>query len=257
MESVDWNAEVYHRVSEPQFRWGQAVLAELELQGGEVVLDAGCGSGRLTALLCERVSRGRVIALDGSQAMLDQAKATLARFGDRVSLVQADLGALELSLGVDVVFSTATFHWIQDHDALFAGLARSTKPGGQLHAQCGGKGNLTGFHALAARVAQRAPFAEHLAGAFSPTYFAGVEETRERLANAGWEPTLVRLVDAPTPFPDAASFATFVAHVILRYHLAALPEPLRQPFLDGLLRETGGAYSLDYVRLDLRARRGA
>ncbi len=63
----EWDAETYDAVSDPQFNWGMEVLDRLELRGDEAVLDAGCGSGRVTAELARRLPRGRLIAVDGSR----------------------------------------------------------------------------------------------------------------------------------------------------------------------------------------------
>src|ERR1043166_4388375 len=128
----DWDAATYDRVADPQTRWGTAVLDRLPLRGDEAVLDAGCGSGRVTELLLDRLPRGRVVALDGSPSMLDQARRRLGRFGDRVTYVEANLGQpFELPGGeVEAILSTATFHWIADHDALFRNLAAVLRSGG-------------------------------------------------------------------------------------------------------------------------------
>src|SRR5438045_5843592 len=133
----DWNANAYDRVADPQARWGATVLERLPLDGDERVLDAGCGTGRVTALLLERLPRGRVVALDGSPSMIEEARRRFA--GDaRVELVTADLARpLPLAAAVDAVLSTATFHWIADHGALFRNLAAVLRPGGRLCAQCG------------------------------------------------------------------------------------------------------------------------
>jgi len=119
------------------------VLDRLQLQGDERVLDAGCGSGRVTELLANRLPGGRVVALDGSPSMIDAARERLAPFGDRIEYVVADLGqALPIDGTVDAILSTATFHWVPDHDALFRNLAAVLRPGGWLVAQCGGYGNI-------------------------------------------------------------------------------------------------------------------
>lgn len=253
----DWNAEVYHRVSEPQFRWGLKVLDALDLRGDETVLDAGCGSGRLTELLVERLPRGHVIAADLSEAMLARARATLARFGPRVSFRAVDLADLRLQDACDVVFSTATFHWVLDHPALFRGLHRALRPGGRLHAQCGGEGNLARFHALALGVAGQAPYAPHLAAVGNLWNFAGVGETRERLRAAGFAPTVLELVPAPTPFASRGAFREFIDAVVLRHFVALLPAELKDPFLDAVCdasERSPEPHQLDYVRLELRAR---
>ena len=139
---VDWDARTYDRVAAPQEEWGREVLARLELAGDETVLDAGCGSGRVTRLLCERLPEGRVIGVDGSPSMIEHARENLAEFGDRVELIVSDLLALELPDPVDAIFSNATFHWILDHERLFQRLFAALRPGGVLEAQCGGKGNV-------------------------------------------------------------------------------------------------------------------
>jgi trans-aconitate 2-methyltransferase len=258
MTTPDWQAETYHRVSEPQWMWGQKVLADLALEGDETVLDAGCGTGRLTALVLERLPRGRAIALDASPAMLDVARRELARFGDRVEYLQADLGALALDGVADVVFSTATFHWVKDHEALFRGLARALRPGGRLHAQCGGAGNLDRSHARAHALMGESPFAPYFAGWQDPWNFAGPELSGTRLRASGFVEIKAWIEPAPTRFADAAAYQEFVRTVILRHHLAALPPALQQRFLD-LTTEAAAQddppFTLDYVRLNLRARR--
>jgi trans-aconitate 2-methyltransferase len=250
----DWNAEVYHRVSEPQFGWGKKVLDALALRGDETVLDAGCGTGRLTALLVERLPRGRVIASDASEAMLAKAKETLAPYGERVSFLRADLAKLELEAACDVVFSTATFHWVMDHPAMFKGLHRALRPGGRLHAQCGGFGNLRGAVERAKDVGASGPWASALAGFKDQKNYATVEETTERLRTAGFTPQRVELVPAPTPFATPEAFKEFCGVVVLRNFVAQLPQEQRMPFLDAVT-EKSPRLELDYVRLEIRATR--
>src|SRR5687767_10825160 len=140
MPPRDWNAAAYERLSAPLEAMGRDVLDRLVLRGDETVLDAGCGTGRVTAVLAERLPRGRVIAVDGSAAMVREARARLP--ADRVEVREADLLELELDSPVDAIVSTATFHWIGDHDRLFARLHAALAPGGRLVAQCGGAGNV-------------------------------------------------------------------------------------------------------------------
>jgi len=252
MATVDWNADSYHKVSEPQLRWGLEVMSNLQLNGDEHVVDAGCGTGRLTAHLLQRLPRGRVTGLDVSEPMLEKARAEL---GPNVALHAVDLGSLTVALDADVVFSTATFHWIPDHDALFKGLAGLLKPGGRLHAQCGGLGNLQGFLRLASEIANTAPYSEFVGGFAYPTYFADPKDELPRLAAAGFVDAKAWLKDAPTPFKTADDFRAFVSTVVLRHALALLPHDLGQRFLDEVVQHSAPAFSLDYVRLELRATR--
>jgi trans-aconitate 2-methyltransferase len=253
----DWQAETYHRVSSPQQAWGEKVLSALELVGNERVLDAGCGTGHLTARLLERLPEGHVIALDASPAMLDVARRELARFGERVSFVQRTLAKDELPAGLDVVFSTATFHWVLDHDALFASIARALVPGGRLHAQCGGAGNLERAHELVQTVSTRPAYRSHFVGMSEPWLFADVSATERRLSAAGLVDLNVSLEPAPTPFANVESYAEFMGSVVLRPFLARLPDPLQPQFVAEICElavERDPPLVLDYVRLNLRAR---
>ena len=125
MATHQWDAQTYDRIADPQTRWGATVLDRLELRGDERVLDAACGTGRVSEQLLERIPRGKLVALDGDAAMIAEARGRLARFGEQVEFVVADLlDPLPIGGGpVDAGFSTAAFHWIKDHDRLFANLA--------------------------------------------------------------------------------------------------------------------------------------
>ena len=241
----EWDAATYDRVADPQHRWGLAVLDRLALAPGATVLDAGCGSGRVTEALLERHPDATVVALDHSTAMVDGARGRLARFGDRVRFVVADL-ARPLPDGarrVDAVFSTATFHWVTDHDALFAHLGEALVPGGVLVAQCGGAGNLARVDAAIAEVG--APPRSWLR-------YAGVGETVARLRASGFEPTAVWLAPEPATFDDDEVFRAFLRTVTLRGHLAALAPDRREPFVEALAARLPDR-TLDYVRLNIDA----
>jgi trans-aconitate methyltransferase len=253
---ASWDAEAYRRVSLPQQAWGRRVLDRVALDGDERALDGGCGAGLVTALLAERLPHGRVIAVDRSQAMLAAARRELGRFGARVQLVRADLSSVALARPVDLIVSTATLHWILDHDRLFANLFALLAPGGRLVAQCGGGANVARLHRRALDwMAAHAPGAAFR----EPWFFADAGSTAHRLAAAGFVDVETSLEPAPTPFPDADTFREFITKVVLRDHLAALPDdPSRAALLDHLVALTARddpPLTLDYVRLNLSARR--
>jgi trans-aconitate methyltransferase len=123
--------------------WGETIVARLDLRGDETALDLGCGSGRLTELLAERLPRGRVIAVDRSANMLAQARERMAPlFGQRVEYLQCSLDDLDLEQTAELAFSNAALHWIRDHPRLFRAIFRALAPGGRLIAQCGGGSNI-------------------------------------------------------------------------------------------------------------------
>jgi trans-aconitate 2-methyltransferase len=243
----EWDAETYDAVSDPQFSWGMEVLGRLELRGDETVLDAGCGSGRVTAELAKRLPAGHVIAVDGSEAMI--AKAT-ARLGDGVSYLVADLSTLELEEPVDLVFSTATFHWILDHDRLFERLRAALHPGGRLVAQCGGEGNVAEHARVIATVAARPEFAGHFGEMTGIWNFASAEETESRLRQAGFSGVSCWLEPRPVKPEQPLEFTSTVT---LGPLLARLPQQQRRPFAEAILEESEQPLVLDYVRLNIEA----
>ena len=251
---ADWDAAVYHRVSAPQFAWGQEVLQRLVLRGDECVLDAGCGTGRLTALLPERLPRGRVVAMDRSRDMTRRARQHLPR---TVAVVQADLLALPFRAAFDVVFSTATFHWVLEPEWLYAGLLPMLVPGGRLHAQCGGAGNLARLHARVHAQMHSARFAARFADWRETWRFLSPDEATAHLSAGGFTQVHASLRQAPTPFDSRQAYAEFVEVVVVADYLSRLPEPSdRAAFMEALLDAAAAddpAYTLDYVRLDLTA----
>jgi len=240
----DWDAATYDRIADPMTRWGRAVLDRLPLQGHERVIDAGCGSGRVTERLCERLPDGSVIALDLSFAMLVEARRRLEGFGDRVSFVRADLARTLPLPPVDAVFSTATFHWVRDHDAMFRNLAAVLRPGGPLAAQCGGAGNIERVHAAAK--------AEGVD--VDATHFATAADTEQRLRAAGFGDVKCWLQPEPTTLAPGEPLETYLRTVCLRRHLEVLAEADRTPFVQAVARRMGEPV-IDYVRLNILARR--
>ena len=243
----DWDADTYDRVSNIQLGWGLEVLERLDLEGHETVLDAGCGSGRVTLEIAQRLSTGRVIAVDSSASMVAKARAALGP-GARVEV--ADLSELDLGERVDAVFSNAVFHWIADHARLFERLHAALRPGGRLVAQCGGAGNLDVFLAHVHDVSAQAPYAEHLDG-WALWHFPTAEQTAQRLAGAGLtevECWLERRAMQP------AEPGAYVRAVNLGAHLERLPVQLREPFVEAVLARVPAPLTLDYVRLNIDAR---
>ena len=256
----EWDAESYHRVSGPQAAWGRRVLSRLTVRGDEHVIDAGCGTGRLTGELMRMIPQGRLVAIDRSWNMLLTARANLRpAFGARISFARVELPMMPFQASADLVFSTATFHWVRDHATLFGQILQSLRPGGRLFAQCGGGPNLAGAHRLAEAVMRREPFAEHFRTWAGIWEFSTAELAAERLRAAGFVDVATSIEPAPTTLVDEASYREFVKTVIYNPHLERLPDAaMRARFIGeitNLARAVDPPFTLDYWRLNLEGRR--
>lgn len=218
-----WDAATYEQVAAPQRAWAREIIARAALQPGELVLDAGCGGGGVTQQLLE--AGARVIAVDGDAAMVEQARSALPA---DVPVLHQDLLELDVPEPVDVVFSCAVFHWITDHDALFAKLHAALRLGGRLVAQCGGEGNIARvIDALGERPGR--------------WLYANGADTEHRLRAAGFTDVHAWLEPKPTYVDD---METYVATVMLHGQPDAR---------EAAKRAAAQLDHLDYVRLNITA----
>jgi trans-aconitate 2-methyltransferase len=243
-ERTEWDAATYDVSSGPQQSWAADVLGRLDgLAPDAIVLDVGCGTGRVTEQLLARVPAGRVLAIDASQAMVDLAR---ERLGNRAAVWCQDVLELELDEPVDAIVSTAALHWVPDHDRLWQVLAGALRPGGWLEVQCGGSGNIARVReAIDAVASDGYPALE----GWSPWVFATTEETDARLRAAGFEQIRCWLHDEPT---EPADLEAFVRTSILAAHFARLAPDRRELFAVAVLARV--RLPLDYVRLNISAR---
>jgi trans-aconitate 2-methyltransferase len=248
MTPHEWDGKTYDAISKPLELNGRDMLERLELRGDETVIDAGCGSGRVTEALVERLPNGHVIGVDGSAGMIDAAR---ERLGNDVELIVSDL--CELDLGgrqVDAVFSTAVFHWLPDHERLFKHLHSLLVGGGQLVAQCGGTGNVAELDAAIHAVETRNAYREYLDG-WWPWNYVSAEETATRLTRAGFSEVSTELVQAPAPYDELLGWLRTNA---LSAHQLRVPEELREDFVQDVYAEMDEEVGVSYMRVNIDAR---
>jgi trans-aconitate 2-methyltransferase len=255
----EWDADEYEKLSGPQTRWGVEVIERLVVRGDEAAIDAGCGTGRVTELLLAKLPEGTVLAIDGSRAMVQAARRRFA--GEpRVRVERQDLLTFEVEERVDLIFSTATFHLIWDHERLFENLARALKPGGRLVAQCGGEGNIFRATSATRETMGEERFGDYFVGWEDDKYYADAGITARRLEAAGFEEVETWLHDEVAAFDSVDELARFLRTVVLGGHLEKLPEEERAPFAARVAEKVAGVDgrpALDYVRLNMMARRSA
>ena len=256
--SREWDANSYHQVSDPQLSWGKKVLSRLNLRGNEVLMDAGCGTGRLTGELLERLPNGFVVGVDLSQNMLTTARDSLSpEFGLRACFVAADLQDLPFERSFDGIFSTAAFHWVPDHRRLFRSLFHALRPGGWLRAQCGGGPNLARLRERMDALMTSPKYARFFPGFRNPWVFNDAPTAANLLRKAGFVEVETSVEEAFTLLESAEAYSEFIRTAVFRIHLPRISEPsLRAEFVAEMVRQAGHdtpPYSLDYWRLNLSA----
>jgi trans-aconitate 2-methyltransferase len=241
----DWDAATYDRLPIPMTGWGLEVLDRLRLHGDERVLDAGCGTGQVTEALRQRLPRGHVIALDASPSMI---AAAVERLGaDRMTYLTHDLMDPIPIDPVDAILSTATLHWVPDHDRLFANLAAVLRPRGQFAAQCGGWGNLERVNAAAEKAAGIDLLATKV--------YATPEETWTRMEAEGFVDIETWLTEAPVELPPD-ELEPYLRTVILSGEVARHSPEQADELVHAVAVELGEP-AIDYVRLNILARKEA
>lgn len=263
-----WDAKTYDEVSQlVQYRWGQQILEWRKWSGDEIVMDAGCGSGLLTKLLAQKVSRGKVYGVDIDSNMIKQARRNLKGL-ENIELVQSHVAEVKLPTKLDVIFSNAALHWVHDHTKVFQHfwemLKHDSNKRAQLIIQCGGYGNLRRILTLLHRVMGLNEFREYFGNMNCPWYFAKPDDTRILLEKIGYINTKVHLHNDRVILTNRETYSRFVKTVILKPFLEHLPDDkirnrYLRLFLDEVEKSSNGInkskmlWSLDYVRLNIIA----
>jgi trans-aconitate 2-methyltransferase len=254
MCASEWKPETYHELSDPQFAWSDSVLNRIPSLATERVIDLGCGTGRVTSKLLQKLPTAVVIANDKSPEMLSQAKRFLSGFGDRVSFLAADMSQLPFQQYFDGVFSSAAFHWVPDHDRLFRSIFTALRNGGWLEGQCGGEGNLRRLQTRVGKISKKAS----TRGQQTFVHYESAQSTMQRLSDAGFSDVHAWLEPSPAVFKDESAYRRFVSEIYLRSVLPELTEAARNKLAEDLgeiSRKDEVPFSLDYVRLNISAKK--
>ncbi len=167
-----WNAADYANHSSAQVKWGQENIAKLNLRGNETVLDIGCGNGKLTFALAQKLPGGCVQGVDSSVAMIRFAKKSFPSSAmANLSFKVCDASRLTFSNKFDIVVSFSCLHWIKDQLPVLKGIQRSLKTNGRVLLQFGGKGNAADILAVSHEVIAGAQWEKYFRGFIFPWHF--------------------------------------------------------------------------------------
>jgi trans-aconitate methyltransferase len=250
---MDWDSGLYDQKHSFVTRYGEDLLALLEAQPGERILDIGCGTGHLTAKIAE--VGAQCIGLDSSAEMVARARADYPA----IEFLLADASDFALPSPVDAIFSNAALHWVARAEQAVICMSRALKPGGRFVVEFGGKGNI----ARIARALENAM--REIAGieATAVNYFPSIGEYASILERHRLSVTMAHLFDRMTRLEEGEQGMQNWIQMFRRGVLELAPEAVRAKILDRAQEQLradlyrDGTWYADYRRLRIVAQREA
>jgi trans-aconitate 2-methyltransferase len=258
----DWDARDYAAHSCAQLGWARELIDKLRLRGDEDVLDIGCGDGRATALIAERLPEGSVLGIDNSASMIALAEEqfppppSASPAGPSASrsacsnmrFRQMDAVRLELPRSFDVAFSNAALHWVEDHEAMLRGVHACLRPGGRLLFQMGGRGNAADVRAVVDESVARSHWRGYFEDFPSPYYFYGPDDYEAWLPRAGFRVAHAELIAKDMRHAGRVALVSWLRTTWFPYS-DRLPPDLRETFLAELATAYLAAHPADEQRV--------
>jgi trans-aconitate 2-methyltransferase len=261
MSAYNWNAEDYQQNSAAQQQWARELIAKLALTGSENLLDLGCGDGKITAEIADRLPNGTVIGIDNSSSMITLARQQypISRYPN-LSFERMDARALAFENQFDVVFSNAVLHWIKDHRPVVEGLFKSLKPGGKILLQMGAKNGVSVYLSVLNQMLSLPEWKVYFQDFEFPYGFMGVEDYEVMLPAAGFHIKRVELIAKDAVHANREKFKGWIRTTWLPY-TERVPESKREQFIELIAtryleknpRDADGCVHVPMVRLEVAA----
>ncbi len=261
MSTFTWDARDYEKHSHAQKKWARELIAKIDLEKTEAILDIGCGDGKITAELANCVPYGRVVGIDSSKAMVELAKNvyTVSKYPN-LSFVNMDAVHLAFKEQFDVVFSNAALHWIKDHGPMLKGIFRSLKSRGRVLLQMGGKGNAEGVLSVLQELQKQLRWRQYFSDFKVPYGFHGPPEYSEWLREVGFTIERVELIPKDMEHEGKAGLAAWVRTTWLPFTEQVPPEQRDQfihevveKYIDRAPLDAHGKAHVAMMRLEVEA----
>lgn len=252
MPNNDWNAALYDQKHAFVFEYGKGLLALLEPQAGERILDLGCGTGHLAWRIAE--AGAQVVGIDSSPQMVEQAR----RAYPDIEFLVADARDFSFPYQFDAVFSNATLHWVPEAERVVERISAALRPGGRFVAEFGGKGNVASIVTALQEAAAEVAGVTVKAG----WYYPSIGEYAPLLEKHGLAVRSAILFDRPTKLEEGEKGLRNWITMFCQDMLRPVPADLRTQVIEHIetmlrpqLFRDGNWYA-DYRRLRIVAYKG-
>ena len=235
---MDWDPSKYLQFADQRSRPFIDLTSQIAATAPRRVVDAGCGTGELTALLSQRWPSAHVFGFDSSPEMIERAR-LIAR--DRLTFTEQDAWNWRPDPEVDVLVSNAVLQWVPDHRDIIAQWADDLPSGAWFGWQVPGNFG-SPSHVLMRALAESPRWRDRLDGVLrhhdavaEPADYAAMLLERGWQATA-WETTYLHMLGGPDPVLE------WVRGTGLRPILAALDEDDAREFSDTYAEQLREAY---------------
>ncbi|KAJ3107619.1 hypothetical protein HDU97_003613 [Phlyctochytrium planicorne] len=254
---MSWDPQTYRSQAAFVPELANDIIALLNPQEGETILDIGCGEGSLTTKFAKPASEGgfgcNVAGIDFSQEMIDCARKTVDpkwKVEFKACDAQDPASYTELKGQFDAVFSNAALHWMnRDPPAVVRGARSALKDGGRFACEMGGACNIAAVHVALLAVARRYGGNNSM----SPWYFPTKEEYKRLLEENGFRVVYIESVPRPTPLPKGMrSWLDTLATTFFKTFPPEIHDKMKEEVCEELkpvLCDSSGNWTADYVRL--------
>ncbi len=257
-----WDAKDYAVNSSAQELWANELIDKLEIQGGEHVLDIGCGDGKVTASIAKKIAKkdtgGTVVGIDRSRDMIALAQAQFNL--PNLSFYRMDATAISLEGKFDVAFSNAALHWVQDHKAVLGCLRSCLNKKAKILFQMGGHGNAEDLLEIVQQVTGSGKWERYFKDFVFPYRFCTIDDYEKWLPETGYAAKCIELISKDMVHESIEGLKGWLRTTWFPY-TNQLPDTMKEDFLNTVVEQYITAYPVDsqgrthvkMVRLEVEA----
>jgi trans-aconitate 2-methyltransferase len=208
---TEWNASEYNRRSALQKWLADKSLTGLDLRGSERVLDVGCGDGKITAEIAERLPSGSVVGVDPSTGMIAFAREHFVADHANLSFEIGDATRLSYRDAFDLVVSFNALHWVPDQAAALRCIRDAMRPTGRSLLQLVSKGSRKPLEDVIEETCADPRWSRYFADHHRPYLHLSPEEHRRLAERCGLRVDHVDVALEAWDFGSRGAFGDFAA----------------------------------------------